>query len=92
MRKTTLINLLMRFYDVDQGSIAISGKDIRDVTRASLRGSFGMVLQDTWLMGGTVRENIAYGNPEAELDEVIEAAKNAHAHSFIRRLPNGYDT
>ncbi len=90
--KTTLINLLMRFYDVDQGSIAISGKDIRDVTRASLRGSFGMVLQDTWLMGGTVRENIAYGNPEAELDEVIEAAKNAHAHSFIRRLPNGYDT
>ena len=90
--KTTLINLLMRFYDVNSGSIRVSGTDIRDVTRASLRGSYGMVLQDTWLRAGTVRENIAYGKPDATMDEVIAAAKAAHAHSFIRRLPDGYDT
>ena len=90
--KTTLINLLMRFYDVNSGSIRVSGTDIRDVTRASLRGSYGMVLQDTWLRAGTVRENIAYGKPDATMDEVITAAKAAHAHSFIRRLPDGYDT
>ena len=88
--KTTLINLLMRFYDVNSGSIKVSGTDIRDVTRASLRGSYGMVLQDTWLRAGTVRENIAYGKPDATMDEVIAAAKAAH--SFIRRLPDGYDT
>ena len=90
--KTTLINLLMRFYDVDGGSIKVSGTDIRDTTRASLRGSYGMVLQDTWLRAGTVRENIAYGKPDATLEEVVAAAKAAHAHSFIRRLPEGYDT
>ena len=90
--KTTLINLLMRFYDVNSGSIRVSSTDIRDVTRASLRGSYGMVLQDTWLRAGTVRENIAYGKPDATMDEVIAAAKAAHAHSFIRRLPDGYDT
>ena len=90
--KTTLIYLLMRFYDVNSGSIKVSGTDIRDVTRASLRGSYGMVLQDTWLRAGTVRENIAYGKPDATMDEVIAAAKAAHAHSFIRRLPDGYDT
>ena len=90
--KTTLINLLMRFYDVNGGAIKVSGTDIRDVTRASLRGSYGMVLQDTWLRAGTVRENIAYGKPDATMDEVIAAAKAAHAHSFIRRLPKGYDT
>ena len=90
--KTTLINLLMRFYDVNGGSIKVSGTDIRDVTRASLRGSYGMVLQDTWLRAGTIRENIAYGKPDATEEEVIAAAKAAHAHSFIRRLPNGYDT
>ena len=90
--KTTLINLLMRFYDVNGGPIKVSGTDIRDVTRASLRGSYGMVLQDTWLRAGTVRENIAYGKPDATLDEVVAAAKAAHADSFIRRLPDGYDT
>ncbi len=90
--KTTLINLLMRFYDVNSGSIKVSDTDIRDVTRASLRGSYGMVLQDTWLRAGTIRENIAYGKPDATEEEVIAAAKAAHAHSFIRRLPNGYDT
>ena len=90
--KTTLINLLMRFYDVNSGRIQVSDTDIRDVTRASLRGSYGMVLQDTWLRAGTVRENIAYGKPDATMDEVIAAAKAAHAHSFIRRLPEGYDT
>ena len=90
--KTTLINLLMRFYDVNSGSIKVSGTDIRSVTRASLRGSYGMVLQDTWLRAGTVRENIAYGKPDATLDEVVAAAKAAHADSFIRRLPDGYDT
>ncbi|HJB33104.1 MAG TPA: ABC transporter ATP-binding protein/permease [Candidatus Blautia merdipullorum] len=90
--KTTLINLLMRFYDVRQGSIKIDGTDIRDMTRHSLRQNFGMVLQDTWLKAGTIRENIAYGKPEASIEEVIEAAKAAHAHGFIRRLPEGYDT
>ena len=90
--KTTLTTLLKRFYDVNSGSIKVSGTDIRDVTRASLRGSYGMVLQDTWLRAGTVRENIAYGKPDATMDEVIAAAKAAHAHSFIRRLPDGYDT
>ena len=90
--KTTLINLLMRFYDVNGGAIKVSGTDIRSVTRASLRGSYGMVLQDTWLRAGTVRENIAYGRPDATLDEVVAAAKAAHADSFIRRLPDGYDT
>ena len=90
--KTTLINLLMRFYDVNGGAIKVSGTDIRSVTRASLRGSYGMVLQDNWLRAGTVRENIAYGKPDATLDEVVAAAKAAHADSFIRRLPDGYDT
>lgn len=90
--KTTFINLLMRFYDVDGGSICVSGNDIRDVTRASLRQSYGMVLQDTWLKAGTVRENIAMGDPNADEERIIAAAKQAHAHSFICRLPNGYDT
>ena len=90
--KTTLINLLMRFYDIDEGSITVAGKDIRDVTRHSLRKSYGMVLQDTWLKAGTIRENIAYGHPEATLEEIIAAAKASHAHSFIKRLPDGYDT
>ena len=90
--KTTLINLLMRFYDVNGGAIKVSGTDIRSVTRASLRGSYGMVLQDTCLRTGTVRENIAHGKPDATLDEVVAAAKAAHADSFIRRLPDGYDT
>lgn len=90
--KTTLINLLMRFYDVGKGSIRVDGKDIRTCTRKSLRQSFGMVLQDTWLKAGTVRDNIAYGKPDATEEEVIAAAKNAHAHSFIRRLPDGYNT
>ena len=85
-------NLLMRFYDVNGGSITVSGTDIRDVTRASLRGSYGMVLQDTWLRAGTVRENIAYGKPDATDEEIIAAAKAAHADSFIRRLPEGYNT
>ena len=90
--KTTLINLLMRFYDVNGGSIAVSGDDIRNVTRASLRGSYGMMLQDTWLRVGTVRENIAYGKPDATDEEIVAAARAAHADSFIRRLPDGYDT
>ena len=90
--KTTLINLLMRFYDVDSGCIRVAGADIRSVTRASLRGSYGMVLQDTWLRAGTVRENIAYGRPDATDEEIVAAAKAAHAHSFIQRLPAGYDT
>ena len=90
--KTTLINLLMRFYDVNSGSIKVDGIDIRDMTRRSLRANYGMVLQDTWLKAGTIRENIAYGKPEATEEEIIEAAKAARAHSFIRRLPNGYDT
>lgn len=90
--KTTLINLLMRFYDVTDGSIRVAGQDIRHLRRSALRGSFGMVLQDTWLKAGTVKENIAYGCPEATMDEIVAAAKAAHAHSFIRRLPQGYDT
>ena len=90
--KTTLINLLMRFYDVDDGAIRAAGKDIRKVSRRSLRGCYGMVLQDTWLKAGTVRENIAYGDPDATDDQIMAAAKAAHAHSFIRRLPQGYDT
>ena len=90
--KTTLINLLMRFYDVDSGSISVAGHDIRTVTRSSLRRNYGMVLQDTWLRAGTIRENIAYGRPEATDEEIVAAAKAAHAHSFIRRLPQGYDT
>ena len=90
--KTTLINLLMRFYDVNSGSIQVDGTDIRHMTRHSLRGNYGMVLQDTWLKAGTIRDNIAYGRPEASMEEIVEAAKAAHAHSFIRRLPNGYDT
>ena len=90
--KTTLINLLLRFYDVDAGSIAAAGRDIRTVTRASLRRSYGMVLQDTWLRAGTIRENIAYGKPSASDEEIAAAARAAHAHSFIRRLPQGYDT
>ena len=90
--KTTLINLLMRFYDVDSGCIRVAGADIRQATRASLRGSYGMVLQDTWLRAGTVRENIAYGKPDATDEEIVAAAKAAHAHSFIQRLPAGYDT
>lgn len=90
--KTTLINLLMRFYDVNSGQIKINGVNIKDCTRKSLRQSFGMVLQDTWLKKGTVKENIAYGKPDATDEEIIEAAKNAHAHSFITKLPQGYDT
>ncbi len=90
--KTTVINLLMRFYDVAAGSIKVDGSDIREITRLSLRKNYGMVLQDTWLRTGTVRENISYGRPEATLDEVISAAKAAHAHAFISRLPQGYDT
>ena len=90
--KTTLINLLMRFYDVNEGSISVDGTDIRDITRKSLRTSFGMVLQDTWLKRGTIRENITVGRPDATDKEVIAAAKASHADSFIRRLPDGYDT
>jgi len=90
--KTTLINLLMRFYDVNDGSISVEGTDIRDITRNSLRSAYGMVLQETWLKQGTIRENIVMGNPDATDEEVIAAAKASHAHSFIKRLPNGYDT
>lgn len=90
--KTTMINLLMRFYDVDEGSIKVEGKDIRDVTRKSLRDNYGMVLQETWLKSGTIRENITTGKPDATDEEIIAAAKAAHAHSFIKRLPDGYDT
>ena len=90
--KTTLINLLMRFYDVDEGAIRVDGTDIRNIKRHELRRNIGMVLQDTWLKAGTIRENIAYGRPDATLEEITAAAKAAHAHSFIRRLPEGYDT
>lgn len=90
--KSTLINLLMRFYDVNEGSIKVDGTDIRNITRESLRDNYGMVLQETWLKSGTIKENIAYGNPNATDEEIIEAAKKAHAHSFIKRLPQGYDT
>ena len=90
--KTTIINLLMRFYDVNSGSIDVSGVDIRELTRRSLRAGYGMVLQDTWLKSGTIRENIIMGRPDATDEEIIEAAKAAHSHGFIKRLPNGYDT
>ncbi|WP_442914648.1 ABC transporter ATP-binding protein [Lacrimispora sp.] len=90
--KSTVINLLMRFYDVDSGSIQVEGTDIRHITRESLRASYGMVLQETWLKSGTIRENIAYGKPDAAEEEIILAAKGAYAHSFIERMPNGYDT
>lgn len=90
--KSTLINLLMRFYDVDTGAISVDGTDIRDMTRDSLRENYGMVLQETWLKSGTIRENIAYGKPDATDEEIIQAAKLAHSDSFIRRLPQGYDT
>lgn len=90
--KTTVINLLMRFYDVDKGCIKVDGCDIRDMTRGSLRTSYGMVLQETWLRSGTIADNIRMGRPEATMEEVIQAAKEAHAHSFIKRLPQGYDT
>ena len=90
--KTTVINLLMRFYDVDSGSIQVDGHDVRNVTRKSLRTNFGMVLQETWLKSGTIRENIAYGRPDATEEEIVQAAREAHAHSFIKRMPQGYDT
>ncbi len=90
--KTTVINLLMRFYDVDSGKIRVDGTDIRDMTRGSLRTNYGMVLQETWLRAGTIRDNIRMGKPQATDEEVIAAAKSAHAHSFIKRLPEGYDT
>jgi ATP-binding cassette subfamily B protein len=90
--KTTLINLLMRFYDVNEGSIQVEGVDIRHLTRESLRESYGMVLQETWLHSGTILENICMGKPDATREEVIAAAKASHCHSFIRRLPQGYDT
>lgn len=90
--KTTVINLLMRFYDVNSGSVSVDGTDIKNITRKSLRANYGMVLQDTWLKSGTIRENIAYGRPNATMDEIIQAAKAAHAHGFIKRLPQGYDT
>lgn len=90
--KTTLINLLMRFYDVDGGAITVDGNDIRDVTRKSLRSNYGMVLQDTWLKNGTIKENIAMGKPDATDEEIVQAAKNAHSHKFIIQLENGYDT
>lgn len=90
--KTTMINLLLRFYEPDSGSVRLEGREIRDLTRDSLRAGFGMVLQDSWLKSGTIRENICLGKPEATEEEMIDAAKAAHAHSFIRRLPRGYDT
>ena len=90
--KTTIINLLMRFYDVDSGTIYIDGRDIRTLTRASLRQAFTMVLQDTWLFHGTIFENIAYGKPDATMEDVVRAAKAAHIHSYISRLPQGYNT
>lgn len=90
--KSTVINLLMRFYDVDSGVIKVNGEDIRNITRHSLRKNYGMVLQETWLKSGTIAENISYGKPDATREEIIEAAKAAHAHSFIKRLPKGYDT
>ena len=90
--KTTLINLLMRFYDVNTGTLKIDGTPIGHITRNSLRANFGMVLQETWLKAGTIHENIAYGRPDASREEVVEAAKRVHAHSFISRLPQGYDT
>lgn len=90
--KSTVINLLMRFYDVDSGGILVDGWDVRNITRKSLRNNYGMVLQETWLRSGTIRDNIAYGKPDATEAEIIQAAKDAHAHSFIKRMPDGYDT
>lgn len=90
--KTTLINLLMRFYEINGGSIKIDGHDIDSITRHSLRASYGMVLQETWLKSASIWENISYGNPDATKEEIIQAAKEAHAHSFIMRMPDGYDT
>ena len=90
--KSTVINLLMRFYDVNSGQIRVDGQDVRSITRKSLRENYGMVLQETWLKSGTIRENIAYGKPDATDEEIIAAAKKSHAHSFIRRMPQGYDT
>ena len=90
--KTTLINLLMRFYDTDSGTIRIEGIPVSRLKRSELRSAFGMVLQDTWLRSGTIRDNIRMGRPEATEEEIVQAAKDAHAHSFIRRLPEGYDT
>ena len=90
--KSTIINLLMRFYDVDSGCVRVDGHDIRHMTRRSLRANYGMVLQETWLKSGTIRENIAYGKPDASEEEIVRAAKEAHAHSFIKRMPDGYDT
>ena len=90
--KTTLINLLMRFYDVDKGKISVSGNNITEIKRDSLRSNYGMVLQETWLFKGTIRDNIAYGADNPTDEEIIEAAKSAYAHSFIKRLPDGYDT
>ena len=90
--KSTVINLLMRFYDVNSGQIRVDGRDVRSITRKSLRENYGMVLQETWLKSGTIRENIAYGKPDATDEEIIAAAKKSHAHSFIRRMPQGYDT
>ena len=90
--KTTIINLLMRFYDVNGGSIKVDGNDIRRITRHSLRKNYGMVLQETWLRTGTIRENLLFGRPDAAEEEMIQAAKAAYAHSFIRRMPQGYDT
>ena len=90
--KTTLINLLMRFYEINGGTISIDGKDTRSMSKHFLRENIGMVLQETWLADGTVRENIAFGKPDASDEEIVKAAKAAHAHGFIRRLPNGYDT
>lgn len=90
--KTTLINLLLRFYDVDSGDILLDGVDIRELTRDSLRSAFGMVLQDSWLFEGSVRDNISYGVPGATHEQVVEAAKRAHAHKFVQQLPQGYDT
>ena len=90
--KTTLINLLMRFYDVNSGTIRVSGVPVKDMTRSSLRSSYGMVLQETWLKEGTIRENICMGRPDATDEEIMEAAKASHAHNFIKRLPKGYDT
>ena len=90
--KTTVVNLLMRFYEIDAGTISIDGIDIRKLTRDNLRGTFGMVLQDTWLFGGTIRENIAYGREDASEDEIVAAAKAAHVDHFVRTMPHGYDT
>ncbi|MBE5965078.1 MAG: ABC transporter ATP-binding protein [Lachnospira sp.] len=90
--KTTVINLLMRFYDINSGKIVVSGENVMDMTRHALRSSYGMVLQETWLKAGTIKENIAFGRPDASFEEIVEAAKKSHAHGFIRRLPQGYDT